>query len=206
MLPVLTLNNLSYYQSGHSLFENINFSVKSGEIIHIRGCNGAGKTTLLKIISGMTTPSSGQVCWENIEISINERFKQDVCYLGHKLGLKSNLTVFENLKLIAALRHNCASNFHEILERLGLSTLSDRLVQKLSAGQKQKLALARLLIYRSKLWLLDEPFTALDVTINALLKSWLIDHLTGGGMIMITSHHALDLQDTNIRSLNLSES
>lgn len=202
--PMLNAVDLTCQKGSTVLFKNLNFYIDLGEALHVQGKNGSGKTSLLKIISGLSQPSSGYVYWQNEKISESESFKSDLCFVGHKQGLKQNLTVQENLKFIASMRGNSPVNFAQILSTLELQHLLSHQVNELSAGQKQRLSLARLLIVNAKLWLLDEPLTALDQKAGLLVKKLMEDHLSKNGMIVFTSHQELKMTNLNIRILQLN--
>lgn len=196
-MALLSGHNLSCIKQDRLLFDNLHFSVAPSELLYIRGQNGAGKTSLLRILVGLSDAASGQVDYqgENIRVA-NDRFHQDLVYLGHKPGLNLTLSAIENLLFWCQL-HNLSQSEAELMDilvRLGLVGLEDIPVRQLSAGQQRRAALARLwLKSESKIWVLDEPFTALDVQGIALLRERIIAHLGKGGAVIITSHQQLDI-------------
>ncbi|GAC15736.1 cytochrome c biogenesis heme-transporting ATPase CcmA [Aliiglaciecola lipolytica] len=196
-MALLSGQNLACVKQDRILFENINFSIDSSELLYVRGQNGAGKTSLLRILVGLADPAEGTIEYKQQNIQqANELYCQDLVYFGHKLGLSLNLNAIENLRFWCQLNQvtTSESELYELLANLGLVGLEDVMVSQLSAGQQRRVALARLWLKASaKLWILDEPFTALDVQGIALLRNKMIQHLSEGGAIIITSHQTLDV-------------
>ncbi|MEQ1558649.1 MAG: cytochrome c biogenesis heme-transporting ATPase CcmA [Methyloglobulus sp.] len=196
-------DNLSCIRDDRELFVGLDFAVKSGQVLLLEGNNGSGKTTLLRIVCGFREPDSGAVSWcgENIPQS---QYYSDMAYVGHLDGIKKELTVLENLKLSLALSQSGKLSIAQALEKVQLAGYDDALIQTLSAGQKRRLSLARLLITHNILWILDEPFTSLDKQGIILIESLMAEHCDGGGMIVMTSHHDVNLQGVDIQRIRLS--
>ena len=196
-LAVLSGQNLSCVKQDRALFENIDLCVNESEILYVRGQNGAGKTSLLRILVGLSDPASGQVLFDDQPIKVNApNFHRELVYFGHKLGLNSDLNALENLAYWCQLNsvQTDQQQLYSLLATLGLVGLEDLPIRQLSAGQQRRVALGRLwLKTKARLWILDEPFTALDVQGIALLKNKLLSHLDSGGAVIITSHQQLDL-------------
>ncbi|GAA6184075.1 MULTISPECIES: cytochrome c biogenesis heme-transporting ATPase CcmA [Alteromonadaceae] len=196
-MALLRGQNLGCVKQDRTLFENIEFSIEPSELLYVRGQNGAGKTSLLRILVGLADPSEGSIEYKHQDIQhVSESYFQDLVYFGHKLGLSLNLNGIENLRFWCQLNQvNCTeSELFELLASLGLVGLEDVPVSQLSAGQQRRVALARLWLKTdAKLWILDEPFTALDVQGIALLRDKMIQHLSVGGAIIITSHQTLEV-------------
>ncbi len=169
----------------------------------LEGQNGSGKTSLLRILCGFREPDSGAVFWCGEAIQ-NGQYYADMAYVGHMDGIKKELTVLENLKLHLALGQAGKLNISEALEKVQLSGYDDTLIQALSAGQKRRLSLARLLISRNILWILDEPFTSLDKQGITLVESLMAEHCASGGMIVMTSHHDVNLHEVDVVRIRLS--
>lgn len=169
----------------------------------LEGKNGSGKTSLLRIICGFREPDSGIVSWCGEEIP-HSQYYSDMAYVGHLDGIKKELTVQENLRLSLALGQSGKLSIQQALEKVQLSGYEDTLIQALSAGQKRRLSLARLLITHNVLWILDEPFTSLDKQGIALIESLMAEHCAKGGMIVMTSHHDINLQSVDVKSIRLS--
>lgn len=201
--PMLSANDLECRKGDSLLFKNINLSLSRGEGLQICGQNGSGKTSLLNILCGLSPAYTGNVYWKQQKIADCEEFKSEISYLGHKNALKLNLTVLENLYLMAGL-HGCNTvDWISIVIALELKNLQNHFVYQLSAGQKQRLALARLLIRPATLWILDEPLTSLDKSGISTVKRLLQDHLQNRGMFVFTSHQTLDVVNTDIKNLHL---
>jgi heme exporter protein A len=191
---VLEVSSLSCARGDRTLFRDLSFSVNPGEILHLKGPNGVGKTTLLRCLAGLGLAQSGEIRWQgDILAQAGDRYGASLGFVGHKDGIHGELTPAENLAYAASLHGDAdTANIDDTLGTLGLSHCRHLPTKLLSQGQKRRLALARLLVCRYRLWLLDEPFTALDVESRAQLESFFKDHLARGGMIMMTSHHALE--------------
>lgn len=192
--PTLQARGLECVRSDSLLFSDLNLSVRAGQVLQIEGPNGSGKTSLLRILAGLTPPSDGEVLWRGENIARRRSaFLSEVAYLGHQLGLKAELSVEENLRLSLAL--NGLSFLHEslaeALRTVGLTGREDTPARALSAGQRQRIALARLIMSSAKLWILDEPFTALDVGGVSLVETLLEAHLSCGGLAVLTSHQTV---------------
>jgi heme exporter protein A len=195
--------NLSCIRDDRILFENLDFKIPAGQVLLLEGKNGSGKTSLLRILCGFREPDDGEVRWCGEAID-DSQYYADMAYVGHLDGVKKELTVLENLKVSLAL--GCPG-FYPILQaltRVHLADYEDALVQTLSAGQKRRLSLARLLITRNVLWILDEPFTSLDKQGIVLIEKLMTEHCTNGGMIVLTSHHDINLPDVTVQRISLS--
>jgi heme exporter protein A len=196
--------NLSCSRDDRTLFSELNFSVNAGQVLLLEGKNGSGKTTLLRILCGFREADSGQILWHNQPIE-NTDYHADMAYIGHLDGIKKELTVLENLKMSLALATAGNYSITQALEKVHLAGYDDALVQTLSAGQKRRLSLARLLITKKPLWLLDEPFTSLDKGGILLISQLMVEHCQLGGLIILTSHHDLDLKAIEVQRINLSQ-
>lgn len=195
--------NLSCIRDDRTLFTDLRFSVEPGQVLLLEGQNGSGKTSLLRILCGFREPDSGTVLWCGESIQ-NGQYYTDMAYVGHMDGIKKELTVLENLNLHLALGQRGKLTIPEALAKVQLSGYDDTLIQALSAGQKRRLTLARLLITHNVLWILDEPFTSLDKQGIALAESLMAEHCASGGMIIMTSHHDVNLHDIDVVTIKLS--
>lgn len=196
---------LACYRGEMTLFESLNLRVEAGEMLRIEGANGSGKTSLLRILAGLSRPDEGVVTWKGQDILRHaQAFHGALGYLGHLLGLKQDLSVQENLRMMLALRGQKRTQVDvlDVLERVGLADRSDLRVRLLSQGQRQRTAFAALILSHSILWILDEPFTALDKSGIALVESLLDAHLDQGGMVILTSHQMLSTR-SRVRILEL---
>lgn len=193
----ITINNLAFERNNQILFEKINCSLSAGELLQLRGANGSGKSTLLRIIAGFIEPQHGDVLWDEKSIFIyRDHYQQHLNYIGHQNGIKLNLTVQENLQLYASLASITVDKqaIKSAIKKMGLAHLIHTQTQHLSAGQLRRLSLAKLLLNRNSLWILDEPTTALDSEGQALLTELLDEHLGKKGCAIIATHHNLDLK------------
>jgi heme exporter protein A len=194
---MLSVSDLSCVRGDKTLFSGVSFALNAGEWLHLEGSNGSGKTSLLRTVTGFTPPAQGQVRWKGLPLAqASEAFHADLLYLGHALALKDELSALENLEADAAIaaRRFVPADARAALQRLGLRGRARLPVRVLSQGQKRRVALARLLLQDAPLWVLDEPFVALDAQAQALVADAISAHVQRGGMVLLTSHQALDLQ------------
>ncbi|NHI00178.1 MULTISPECIES: cytochrome c biogenesis heme-transporting ATPase CcmA [Oceanimonas] len=205
---MLEAHALTCVREERTLFSELSLSVSPGELVQIAGPNGAGKTSLLRLLAGLSRPYEGEVCWqgENIE-HCRDGYHQELFYLGHQAGIKHELTAYENLAFFRRMHHQGSrANLWEVLARVGLAGLEEQYAGQLSAGQKRRVALARLWLGGPRLWILDEPFTAIDKHGVKVLERLLIDHTDAGGMVLITTHQDLHLCADRARILHLAPS
>jgi heme exporter protein A len=198
VLPLFSAHNLSVSKRDRLLFDNINFSVDESEILYVKGPNGAGKTSLLRVLTGLVVADQGQVFYRQCNIMEDrEHFNRNLIYFGHLLGVNSTLTARENLAFWCT-QHQVNVDSQKILDVLavlGLVGLEDMAVHNLSAGQQRRVALARFWLKKdADIWILDEPFTALDVQGIALLNQQIIGHLQRKGGVIMTSHQEIELE------------
>ena len=192
----LSVNNLSCQKGYNLLFEDLSFELNSGEVMRISGQNGSGKTSLLKIIAGLNKPELGSIVFGQSK-SNSKKYQIENLYLGHYAALSSDLSCIENLEYLTNLStENITPNFHNALNKVGLKNYEHELAGNLSAGQKRRIALSLLFISQSKVWLLDEPFTALDLNGIKIIESQIEKHCASGGLCILTTH-----QDCNIKNL-----
>jgi heme exporter protein A len=194
---------LSCIRDDRILFENLDFTLAAGQVLLLEGKNGSGKTSLLRILCGLREPDDGRVLWCGETIN-DSRYRADMAYVGHLDGIKKELTVLENLKVSLALSGAGRYSVEQALDKVKLAGYDAVLTQALSAGQKRRLSLARLLITRAVVWILDEPFTSLDKQGIALIQTVMIEHCANGGMIVLTSHHETDLPGIDLQRIQLS--
>lgn len=188
------------------LFSKLSFSVSAGTLLHVHGPNGSGKTTLLRALCGMGLPLEGQVSWDGRPIrEAGEDYRRELLYIGHLNGLKDTLTGEENLRFSANLAGASLDpdQARQALERMGLKACWDLPVKAMSQGQKRRTALARLLVSQARLWILDEPFTALDVAAVGELSGTVSHHVETGGMVILTTHQEVEIQTGKIQHLHL---
>ena len=204
---MLSISNLACVRGDRRLFSGLAFSLEPGGRLHVGGENGAGKTSLLRILCGLSPAEEGEIRWQGRPIrEIGDAYRQDVLYLGHHHALKEDLTALENLRIAAALagvRLNEDEGV-DLLRRAGLRGREYLPVRVLSQGQKRRVALARLLCSRAPLWILDEPFVALDVAAVGWLAGIVGAHVAGGGMAVLTSHQEVEIPGGVAQTLRLA--
>ncbi len=193
---MLCVSNLSCSRGDRRLFSGVSFSLQPGQWLHLEGDNGVGKTSLLRLICGLSELDEGEITWQGQPVhQCADEFRADLAYLGHQLALKDDLTPLENLRVDAAVSgvHLSAPQAMAALAQLGLRGREHLPVRVLSQGQKRRTALARLQLSRAKLWVLDEPFVALDATAQNALAMVINEHLSRQGLVLLTSHQAVKL-------------
>jgi heme exporter protein A len=193
---MLRVSNLSCSRGNKPLFADVSFELKAGQALHLEGDNGVGKTSLLRIVCGLSPADAGEVCWHDKSIQESTTaFRSSLFYLGHGLSLKEELTALENLMSDAAVSGRTLSEAQALvaLARMGLRGREHLPLRVMSQGQKRRTALARLLASQAPLWVLDEPFVALDVKAVDGLRGFLAEHVANGGMVLFTSHQPVAL-------------
>ncbi|MCK3658731.1 heme ABC transporter ATP-binding protein CcmA [Pasteurellaceae bacterium Pebbles2] len=200
----LEIEQLACQRGDKMLFSNLNFRFQSGDFVQVEGHNGIGKTSLLRILTGLAQPLAGQVRWNGAEIArVREDYQHDLLYLGHLSGVKPELTAWENLQFYQKVSH-CQQGtdiLWQALETVGLLGREDIVASQLSAGQQKRIALARLWISNAPLWILDEPFNAIDKNGVQALTAHFERHAAQGGIVILTSHQ--DVPSQNLQKLRL---
>lgn len=204
MTVVVKAQQLTSVRAGRTLFADLDVQVEAGGVLHVEGPNGAGKSTLLRILAGLLKPQSGQVelFGEPADADL-EQWQRRLLFIGHKAAIKSELTALENLDLQACFDGAAVADPWDLLETVGLLGLEDIPAQQLSAGQQRRIALARLWYSPAPLWILDEPFTALDQAGIELLQQRFAAHSAAGGTLLLTSHQALSWQPPQLKHLRI---
>ncbi len=190
------VSNLSCSRGDRRLFSGVSFSLQPGQWLHLEGNNGVGKTSLLRLVCGLSALEEGEIHWQDQAVGKDpQAFRADLAYLGHQLALKDELSPLENLRIDAAIagRQLTLPDALQALAQMGLRGRENLPVRVLSQGQKRRTALARLLVSTAKLWVLDEPFVALDTAAQNALSDVLKGHLAKQGMVLLTSHQAVSL-------------
>ncbi len=203
----LQAHQLACRQGDRLLFENLDFQIDAGELLLVEGQNGCGKTTLLKTLATLRHPDNGYVSWQGKPtLKRGDEFRSELTWLGHHNGIKLDLTAFENLKISCALNGVSVSDDEvlQALDDIGLFGYDELPVRSLSQGQKRRTALAALLLNQSTLWILDEPFSALDVKAVNFLQSTISQHVDKGGLVILTTHQEVDLTSGDVNRLKLS--
>lgn len=193
---MLTATRLACSRGERRLFSDLELAVGAGEWLHVTGRNGSGKTTLLRTLVGLCAPEHGRVLWNGVPTRENpDEFRRALVFLGHQIALKDEFTPLENLRCGAAVDGIAVDDRQALaaLDRLGMRGREALPTRFLSAGQRRRVLLARLLVRPAPLWVLDEPFTALDVAGVSLVSGMLDEHLAQGGMAVLTSHQAMPM-------------
>ena len=202
---MLEVSELECARGDRVLFRDLGFTLAPGRLLHLQGANGSGKTTLLRALAGLSQPLRGEIRWRGTPIAQQrDAFAASLCYVGHLNALQGELNAIENLRFAARLNGHGAGTVEHALDRLGLASHAHLPAKVLSQGQKRRLALARLLLADKPLWLLDEPFTALDAASCTRIGALLDDHLAVGGMVVMASHQALGTDAARIQILVLN--
>ena len=200
---MLAVDALYCERDDRVLFEGLCFQLSHGQVLQVKGNNGTGKTTLLRIICGINDGYEGDIAWGGDPIrSVREEFFADLLYIGHRVGVNKVLTPLENLRWSCALQAAVTDKqLMEALSSVGLRGFEESQCFTLSAGQQQRVSLARLLVSVASLWILDEPFTTLDVEGVALLEKLIAEHAEQGGAVLVTTHHPLTVPRLEILTL-----
>ena len=204
--PRLEAHKLECIRDDRTLFSGLEFSVDGGEMLLLEGRNGSGKTSLLRILCSIRLPDDGRVTWCGEDIQkLGPDYHETLTYVGHRDGVKHDLTPQENLKMAQALgKPNEGLSIDDVLDQFGLYGFEDVPTRNLSAGQQRRLALARLLVTESPLWILDEPFTSLDKQGVHVFEQLMDKHTAQGGMIVLTTHHKVRIEGSHVQTINLS--
>ena len=193
---MFSVSNLSCSRGDKRLFSGVSFALQPGEWLHLEGDNGVGKTSLLRLACGLSALEQGEIQWQGQPVSSNiDEFRANLAYLGHQLALKEDLTPLENLRADTSIAGRALSlaDAKAALAQLGLKGREHLPVRVLSQGQKRRTALARLLVSSAPLWILDEPFVALDAAAQKVLSEVINGHLNRQGMVLFTSHQMVTL-------------
>jgi len=205
---MLTATDLACVRGDRRLFANLGFALESGGRLHVTGENGSGKTSLLRMLCGLSPPEAGDIRWHGESIARQgDEYRKAVLYLGHHNALKEELTALENLRTAAALSGVAVEDAEgiEVLGRVGLAGREELPVRFLSQGQKRRVALSRLLWSSAPLWVLDEPFVALDSAAVTWLAGIVGSHLSAGGMAVLTSHQEVAIASGKAQTLRLTQ-
>jgi heme exporter protein A len=199
---MLETSALACERGGLRLFSDLGFSVAPGGLLRVRGANGSGKTTLLRALAGLTRPAAGAVRWRGEPIG--DGYRGEMLFLGHAPAIKDELSVLENLEFSASLAELKNSDCKIALQQMGISRLADLPARYLSQGQRKRAALARLALSAAvPLWLLDEPFAALDDEAIVGVSALCATHLAAGGMLVLTSHQDVPISCATTRDIEL---
>jgi heme exporter protein A len=204
--PLLDVRDLACEREDVRLFSHLSFQLAEGELLQIAGPNGVGKTSLLRLLCGLSYSAEGEIYWCGHSLNSSaaaQNYSRERVYLAHQNGLKPMLSASENLRWWLQLRNESAepASINEALAQVGLAGYENFPCHQLSAGQQRRVALTRLLVSQARLWILDEPFNALDVAATQELMGWLHQFAQKGGAVIFTSH--LQLPDLVTRVIDL---
>ncbi|MDR2187296.1 MAG: cytochrome c biogenesis heme-transporting ATPase CcmA [Azonexus sp.] len=203
---MLEADNLECVRGERRLFAGVGFRLAAGELLFLQGRNGAGKTSLLRMLLGLLPPEQGEIRWHGEPIrALADDYRAALCYLGHLNAIKEELTPLENLLAAARLADEelAEDEALDALEQVGLAGREDLACKYLSQGQKRRVALARLVKEKRPLWILDEPFVALDAAAVEWLAKLISGHLQGGGLVVMTTHQPVNIPAGAVRELRL---
>lgn len=204
--PLLRAHQLTCIRESRILFDELSFDVNAGDLIQIEGANGTGKTSLLRILAGLSQPYEGDVLYEQAAITTcRDEFYQDLTFIGHLAGVKGELSALQNLSFNLSIQGDRLDNIEQAINAVDLTGFENANAAHLSAGQNRRIALARLWQSTSKIWILDEPFTAIDKSGVATLEQLFIDHTAQGGAIVFTSHQELQIANQQVIHINLED-
>ena len=199
----LTADALTLFRGDRCLFKGLSFALNPGELLLLKGRNGSGKTSFLRAIAGLLELESGSVVWNEVAVTREPQvFKNSLVWMAHQVGFKGDLTLLENLHFEAALRPQSGQDIEDVLNRLGLNRLKRLPMRSLSAGQRRRVALARMLLSEAQLWIMDEPATNLDSEGRALLMELVGEHLAANGMVIMAAHQDVDV-DATVQTIEL---
>jgi heme exporter protein A len=201
---LLSARQLSCVRQDRVLFEQLDLQLHAGEVLQIAGKNGAGKSSLLRILSGLSEPEDGEVCYQQLPLAQSaDDYADNLCFIGHLAGVQPQLTALENLQFWRACFALKSADDWDLLATLGLAGLEDIPCQQLSAGQQRRVSLARLWLTSAQIWILDEPFTALDRSAIAALTARIAAHCSQGGAVLLTSHQPVEIPGYAVREFML---
>lgn len=203
---MLEVTGLECVRGERRLFADVGFRLQEGELLHLQGRNGCGKTSLLRLLCGLSPAAAGEIRWRGESIAGRaDDYRRELCYLGHHNAIKDEFSPLENLLASAKLADQALEEGAalEALEQVGLAGRADLACRYLSQGQKRRVALARLCFDRRALWLLDEPYVALDAAAVELVAGLIGDHLQRGGLAVLTTHQPVEVAAACVRELRL---
>ncbi|MFL9710363.1 cytochrome c biogenesis heme-transporting ATPase CcmA [Methylobacillus sp. Pita1] len=207
MVDQLKAEHLACMRGDRLLFSGLDFSLRSGELLYVSGENGAGKSSLLRVLSGLAMPAQGTVFWSGGDVGKRqEAYRRDMLLVSHTDGMKDELSIAENLRFASRLARQDSQDagIGDALVAVGLGAYADERAGSLSQGQRRRAGLARLWLSQARLWLLDEPFVSLDKASVSILAERIRQHLAAGGMVVLTSHQAVDIQAGAVHRLHIA--
>lgn len=198
---LIRTENLCFERDEIKVIDRVNLELNSGDLLQVEGCNGSGKTTLLRLLTTAIKPTSGRIFYQGKKLSdCRYEYCSNIIFIGHQIALKERLTPVENLNWLSPIGLSQYS-INRALDLVGLRDFETAPSWSLSAGQKRRVALARLIVSNAKIWFLDEPFTAIDTQGIGLMKQLIDDHVSKGGAVVFSTHQSVDMK--NVRRYSL---
>ena len=198
---LIRTENLCFERDEIKVIDRVNLELNSGDLLQVEGCNGSGKTTLLRLLTTAVKPTSGQIFYQGKKLSdCRYEYCSNIIFIGHQIALKERLTPVENLNWLSPIGLS-QDSINRALDLVGLRDFETAPSWSLSAGQKRRVALARLIVSNAKIWFLDEPFTAIDTQGIGLMRQLIDDHVSKGGAVVFSTHQSVDMK--NIRRYSL---
>ena len=193
--------NLCFERDEIKVIDRVNLELNSGDLLQVEGCNGSGKTTLLRLLTTAVKPTSGRIFYQGKKLSdCRYEYCSNIIFIGHQIALKERLTPVENLNWLSPIGLS-QDSINRALDLVGLRDFETAPSWSLSAGQKRRVALARLIVSNAKIWFLDEPFTAIDTQGIGLMRQLIDDHVSKGGAVVFSTHQSVDMK--NVRRYSL---
>jgi heme exporter protein A len=207
---LLEVDDISLFRGQRCLFVGLGFTLSAGQVLQLVGDNGSGKTSLLRALCTLLPVETGSLAWRGKTLPTGrDDYLTELCYSGHADSIKLDLTARENLAFYAALgsrrEGSISERISQVIEQVGLTRQADLPCRMLSAGQRRRVTLSRLLIRDAALWLLDEPLTALDVRGRTLVSELIARHVSAGGAVIFTTHQPLELPGVTVEVLDLND-
>ncbi len=198
---LIRTENLCFERDEIKVIDRINLELNSGDLLQVEGCNGSGKTTLLRLLTTAIKPTSGRIFYQGKKLSdCRYEYCSNIIFIGHQIALKERLTPVENLNWLSPIGLS-QDSINRALDLVGLRDFATAPSWSLSAGQKRRVALARLIVSNAKIWFLDEPFTAIDTQGIGLMRQLIDDHVSKGGAVVFSTHQSVDMK--NVRRYSL---
>lgn len=198
---LIRTENLCFERDEIKVIDRVNLELNSGDLLQVEGCNGSGKTTLLRLLTTAIKPTSGRIFYQGKKLSdCRYEYCSNIIFIGHQIALKERLTPVENLDWLSPIGLS-QDSINRALDLVGLRDFETAPSWSLSAGQKRRVALARLIVSNAKIWFLDEPFTAIDTQGIGLMKQLIDDHVSKGGAVVFSTHQSVDMK--NVRRYSL---
>lgn len=206
-MALFKVNNLQCIRRDNILFQELSFKLEDGGLLQIDGVNGSGKSSLLQMCVGLIQATEGKITWNEQDITSERyKFQSDITYFGHTNGVKAGLTALENMKVMHALSgFKSKVDYSLILKQIGLAGMEDVLLSRMSAGQKRRVGLTRIFMSASKLWLLDEPFNALDKHGKKIIEQLIVEHCKTGGMVIFATHQTMEIDGYPLQHIHLGQ-